>query len=301
MSAPRRPPNFSALRAFEAAARHENFSRAADELHLTHGAISHQVRALEQELGRPLFVRHGRQVKVISDALQFAQALAKAFGDITAAADAMRAEAGAQRLTVTSIPSFAARWLAPRLGRFIELHPDVEVVLQSSRQMQDLARDGIDVGIRFGRGHYPGMDVERLMGDICYPVASPRYRDGALPTRPEQLPNHALLRSGEPWTPWLQAAGVKMDEPTGGIMFDDLSMLIRSTADGDGVGLVRHVMAIQEIAAGKLVRLFDIAVPSPDAYYFVAPPGAAGRPQVAAFRAWLLGEIAAFEREQALA
>jgi LysR family glycine cleavage system transcriptional activator len=298
MSAPRRPPNFSALRAFEAAARHENFSRAADELHLTHGAISHQVRALEQELGRPLFVRHGRQVRVTSDALQFAQALAKAFGDIAAAADAMRAEAGAQRLTVTSIPSFAARWLAPRLGRFIELHPDVEVILQSSGQMQDLARDGIDVGIRFGRGNYPGMAVERLMGDVYYPVASPRYRDGALPTMPGQLPNHALLRSVEPWMPWLRAAGVKMAEPSGGVMFDDLSMLIRSAVDGDGVGLVRHVMAIQEIDAGKLVRLFDLAVPSPDEYYFVTPPGAAGRAPVVAFRAWLQGEIAAFLSEQ---
>lgn len=298
MTVPRRPPNFSALRAFEAAARHENFSRAADELHLTHGAISHQVRALEQELGRPLFVRHGRQVKVTSEALQFAQALARAFGEIGSAVDAMRAEAHARRLTITSIPSFAARWLAPRLGRFIELHPDVEVVLQSSGQMQDLAREGIDVGIRFGRGHYPGMEVERLMGDVYYPVASPGYRAGALPTAPGQLRQHALLRSIEPWTPWLRAAGVDMAEPSGGVMFEDLSMLIRSAVDGDGVGLVRHVMATQEIAAGKLVRLFDIAVPSPDEYYFVVPPGAAAREPVMAFRAWLRGEVAAYHAEE---
>ena len=300
MSAPRRPPNFSALRAFEAAARHDNFSRAADELHLTHGAISHQVRALERELGRPLFVRNGKQVQATSDALVFARALAQAFADIAAAADAMRADTHAQRLTVTAIPSFAARWLAPRLGRFIDLHPEIEIVLQSSGQMQDLAREGVDVGIRFGKGHYPGMVVERLMGDVYYPVASPFYRDGALPTQPRQLPDHALLRSVEPWTPWLRAAGVRMAEPTGGILFDDLSLLIRSAADGNGVGLVRHVMAIQEIAAGKLVRLFDIAVPSPDEYYFVAPPGAADRAPVVAFRAWLQGEIALYQREQEL-
>jgi LysR family glycine cleavage system transcriptional activator len=300
MSATRRPPNFSALRAFEAAARHENFSRAADELNLTHGAISHQVRALERELGRPLFVRHGRQVKVTSDALAFARSLARAFGDIEAAADAMRAATAQQRLTVTSIPSFAARWLAPRLGRFIDLHPDIEVVLQSSGQLQDLAREGIDVGIRFGRGHYPGMLVERLMGDVYYPVASPHYRDGALPATPRELAQHTLLRSVEPWTPWLQAAGVEMAEPSGGVLFDDLSLLVRSAADGNGVGLVRHVVAMQEIAAGKLVRLFDIVAPSPDDYYFVAPPGTAGRPQVAAFRDWLFGEIAAFEREEGI-
>lgn len=300
MSAPRRPPNFSALRAFEAAARHENFSRAADELHLTHGAISHQVRALERELGRPLFIRNGRQVTVTSDALKFSQALARAFDEIAAAADAMRAATVAQRLTVTAIPSFAARWLAPRLGGFIDLYPDIEVVLQSSGQLQDLAREGIDVGIRFGRGNYPGMLVERLMGDVYYPVASPHYRAGALPATPQDLPHHVLLRSVEPWTPWLQAAGVALAEPAGGVMFEDLSLLIRSAADGNGVGLVRHVVAMQEIAAGKLVRLFDIAVPSPDEYYFVAPLAASTRPHVVAFRAWLLAEIATFQDAQDL-
>ncbi|GJI97456.1 DNA-binding transcriptional activator GcvA [Duganella caerulea] len=299
MSASRRLPNFSALRAFEAAARHENFSRAAEELHLTHGAISHQVRALEEELGRPLFVRHGRQVKITSDALKFAQFLGKSFGDIAAAADAMRASAVNQRLTISSIPSFAARWLAPRLGRFIDLYPDIEVVLQSSGQLQDLARDGIDVGIRFGRGNYPGLVVQRLMGDVYYPVVSPHYRGGQLPAAPQELSRHTLLRSVEPWSPWLRAAGVDMAEPSGGLMFEDLSMLIRSAADGNGVALVRHVVAMQEIASGQLQRLFDTATPCPDEYFFVSPPGAAGRPQVQAFRDWLLEEIAAFQRQQA--
>lgn len=299
MSASRRLPNFSALRAFEAAARHENFSRAAEELHLTHGAISHQVRALEQELGRELFVRNGRQVKITSDALKFAQFLGKSFADIAAAADAMRAASVNRRLTISSIPSFAARWLAPRLGRFIDRYPDIEVVLQSSGQLQDLARDGIDVGIRFGRGNYPGLVVQRLMGDVYYPVVSPHYRDGQQPATPQDLRQHTLLRSVEPWSPWLHAAGVDMAEPSGGLMFEDLSMLIRSAADGNGVALVRHVVAMQEIASGQLLRLFDTATPCPDEYFFVSPPGAAGKPQVQAFRDWLLEEIAAFQRQQA--
>lgn len=290
-------PNFSALRAFEAAARHENFSRAAEELHLTHGAISHQVRGLEEELGRPLFVRNGRQVKITNDGLKFAQFLGKAFADIAAAADAMRATTINQRLTITSIPSFAARWLAPRLGKFIELHPDIEVVLQSSGHMQDLAREGVDVGIRFGRGHYPGMVVLRLMGDAYYPVVSPHYRGGQLPAEPAELARHTLLRSVEHWTPWLQAAGLDLPEPSGGLLFEDLSMLIRSAADGNGVALVRHVVAMQEIASGQLLRLFDIDTPSPDEYFFVTPPAAASKPQVLAFRAWLLEEIAAFQRQ----
>ncbi|OFA05663.1 transcriptional regulator GcvA [Duganella sp. HH101] len=299
MSASRRLPNFSALRAFEAAARHENFSRAAEELHLTHGAISHQVRALEQELGRELFVRNGRQVKITSDALKFAQFLGKSFADIAAAADAMRAASVNRRLTISSIPSFAARWLAPRLGRFIDRHPDIEVVLQSSGQLQDLARDGIDVGIRFGRGNYPGLVVQRLMGDVYYPVVSPYYRGGQRPATPQDLRQHTLLRSVEPWSPWLHAAGVDMAEPSGGLMFEDLSMLIRCAADGNGVALVRHVVAMQEIASGQLLRLFDTATPCPDEYFFVSPPGAAGKPQVQAFRDWLLEEIAAFQRQQA--
>jgi len=142
--------------------------------------------------------------------------------------------------------------------------------------------------------------VERLMGDVYYPVVSPNYRGGLLPATPQQLSQHVLLRSVEPWAPWLQAAGVALAEPSGGVLFDDLSMLIRSAADGNGVGLARHVVAMQEIASGKLVRLFDIAAPSPDEYYFVAPPAAASRPQVVAFRAWLFGEIAAFQREEKL-
>ncbi|NVM76904.1 LysR family glycine cleavage system transcriptional activator [Duganella sp. SG902] len=294
----RRLPNFSALRAFEAAARHENFSRAAEELHLTHGAISHQVRGLEEELGRPLFVRHGRQVKITNDGLKFAQFLGKAFADIAAATDAMRATSISQRLTITSIPSFAARWLAPRLGKFIELYPDIEVVLQSSGALQDLAREGVDVGIRFGRGNYPGMVVLRLMGDVYYPVVSPHYRGGQLPLAPGDLNRHTLLRSAEHWTPWFNAAGLDYPEPSGGLLFEDLSMLIRSAADGNGVALVRHVVAMQEIASGQLLRLFDIATPSPDEYYFVTPPNAASKPQVQAFRDWLLEEIATFLRQQ---
>ncbi len=297
MSATRRLPNFSALRAFEAAARHQNFSRAAEELHLTHGAISHQVRALEQELGLPLFVRSGRNVQVTPDGLRFALQLSKSFADIAAATEALRPASASRRLTISSIPSFAARWLAPRLGRFIERHPEFEVVLQSSGQLQDLARDAIDVGIRFGRGNYPGLVVQRLMGDTYYPVVSPHYRAGDLPATPPALAQANLLRSVEPWTPWFRAAGLTLAEPSGGLMFEDLSMLIRSAVDGDGVALVRHVVVMQELASGQLLRLFDIAAPCADEYYFVSTPASARRPQVQAFQAWLLEEVELFQQQ----
>lgn len=293
---PRRLPNFSALRAFEAAARHENFSRAAAELQLTHGAISHQVRALEQELGQALFVRHGRQVKITHEGLQFAQLLGKAFADIGAATDAMRASKRAQRLTIAALPAFAARWLTPRLGGFIERHPEIEVVLQAGSQAQDLARAGIDVAIRYGAGPYPGLTAVPLMTELLYPVVSPHYRPGRLPATPQELVQHTLLRSPEAWTPWLRAAGLDWPEPADGPWLEDGSLLLRAAVAGEGVALGRHVMVLPDIRSGQLRRLFDVAAPSAQAYYLVAPPGAAGTPQVRAFRRWLEDEVTAFQR-----
>jgi LysR family glycine cleavage system transcriptional activator len=183
----RRLPNLAALRAFEAAARHENFSRAAEEIHVTHGAISHQVRALEEELGVALFVRHGKRIAITQEGERFASAIRKALTEVAVAAESMKAGARQKRLTITALPSFAARWLSPRIGRFIEQHPDVEVMLQSSGQLTDFVRESVDVGIRFGRGSYPGLMTEKLTDDYYYPVASPRFNGGKLPRTPQKL------------------------------------------------------------------------------------------------------------------
>ncbi|MES2952555.1 MAG: transcriptional regulator GcvA [Pseudomonadota bacterium] len=295
MNALHRLPNLAALRAFEAAARHENFSRAAAEIHVTHGAISHQVRALEAELGVALFTRNGKRLAITPQGTRFAQTVRNAFSDIADGVQQVRAHTQQKRLTVSCLPSFAARWLAPRLGKFIEAHPDTELVLQSSGQLQDLVRDGIDVGIRFGTGQYPGMEVEKLMGDSYYPVVSPRYQGGDLPLAPVQLTVARLLLSDEPWAPWLQAASVVLAEPTGGVRFQDMSFVIRAALDGEGIGLVRHVVAEQEVAQGSLMRLFDVAVKSESHYYLAYPPGAPDKPQVSAFLEWLRGEVARFK------
>lgn len=296
----RRLPNLAALRAFEAAARHQNFSRAAEEIHLTHGAISHQVRALEQEFGLQLFVRNGKRITVTPQGQRFAAIVRTSLMEIAVAAQALKAEAGQKRLTITAMPSFAARWLAPRLGNFIDLYPDIEVVLQSSGQVVDLEREGIDVGLRFGSGNYPGLTVEKLMGDCYYPAISPTFNGGVAPASPQALGQFHLLRSvDEPWLPWLRAAGTSLTEPTGGIVFHDLAMLIRAAANGDGVALARHVIAAQEIAAGDLLRLFDVAVTCPYSYYFVCPPHALLRPEVAAFRDWLFARVAQFNAQYA--
>ncbi|WP_334189028.1 transcriptional regulator GcvA [Noviherbaspirillum sp.] len=289
----RRLPNLAALRAFEAAARHQNFSRAADEIHVTHGAISHQVRALEEELGVALFARHGKRLAITPEGEQFAATLRRALGEIAVAADALAASSKQKRLTITALPSFAARWLAPRIGRFIELHPELEVILQSSNHLVDFTREAVDVGIRFGGGIYPGLTVEKVMGDYYYPVASPGFNGGKLPTTLQALAGSPLLRSDlEPWVPWFRAAGVDFREPTGGLVFEDSSMLVRAAAEGHGIALARHAIALAELESGELVRLFDIAVPCPQSYYLVCRPGALQKPQVQAFRAWLIDEVA---------
>jgi LysR family glycine cleavage system transcriptional activator len=294
-----RLPNLAALRAFEAAARHENFSRAADEIHLTHGAISHQIRALEEDLGVQLFSRNGKRIAITPDGQRFAAIVRKALTEIAAAAAELKSSGRVKRLTISAIPSFASRWLAGRLGKFIDMHPDIEVTLQASTQIVDLNRGAVDVGIRFGGGNYPGVKVEFLMGDYYYPVVNPHYRGGNLPKSPQDLEDGMLLRSDldEPWSLWFAAAGLDMQEPSGGLRFEDSSMLIRSAAAGNGIAMARHVIAMQEIAAGELVRLFDVAVPCPHAYYLAYTQQGSLKPQVRAFREWLLAEAAQFKQQ----
>ncbi len=194
-----RLPNFSALRAFEAAARHENFSRAAEELHLTHGAISHQVRALERELGLALFERHGKQVRITLQGAQYARQLAKAFADMAAASAALRRSPVHQRLTIAAIPVFAARWLAPRLGGFIERHPAINVVLQTGEQW---LADGVDVAIRRADGAYPGWLVEPLKVALGEQEVSPHYpdvRDGYVMLMPAVAEQRAQVQAFRDW------------------------------------------------------------------------------------------------------
>ena len=293
----RRLPNLAALRAFEAAARWGNFSRAAEEIHVTHGAISHQVRALEEELGVQLFTRHGKRITITADGQQFADTIRASLTEIATAAETLTANSKQKRLTLTTMPSFASRWLAPRLGSFIDQHPDIELILQSSLQVIDLTRSPIDVAIRFGFGNYPDLVVEKLLDDFYYPIVSPRYRDGNLPATPQDLAHCTLIRADQdhPWVPWFRAAGVDFPEPKGGLVFEDSSLLVRSAINGNGIALARHVLAMREIASGQLVRLFNVAIPSTRSYYFACTPQSFKKPEVQAFHAWLTAQVAEFK------
>lgn len=261
MEAPGKLPPLPALRTFEAAARHLSYTRAAAELHVTHSAVSHQIRALETQLGFTLFGRQGR-VMVLTPAgeelLISANAALRQLSDTVAA---LRRRVNVNRLAVSVMPSFAGRWLAPRIASFIEAHPGCEVNVLSTTKISDFTRDGVDVAIRWGFGGYTGVRSELLMDDVMYPVLSPRY-SGPMPTRPADLAGLPLLRSsGEDWLPWFRAAGLDWKEPNSGLMFDDSGMVVQAAIDGHGIALARRSLTALALRTGQLVRPFDIEVP----------------------------------------
>lgn len=284
-----RLPPLTALRAFEAAARLGSFSRAADEISVTHSAVSHQVRALERALGTPLFQRNGRRVALTEAGRHFSERVGAALRDIGEAAQFVR-RGGRDKnfLTISMLPSFAARWLLPRIGRFMEQHPEIAVNIHSSLALVDFERDEVDFGIRLGRGQWPGLEAQKFLDDEFFPVVSPRYNGGRLPQRPADLGRFRLMKGHEPWTPWFRAAGVKLEEPRGPV-FNDHALLMQATVDARGIALARRSIAEIDLRAGTLVRLFDVAVPSESANYLVWPKGRLS-PNAALLRDWLLEE-----------
>lgn len=281
-----------ALRAFEAAARTQSLTRAAETLNLTHGAISHQIKSLEASIGVRLIERAGRGIRVTEEGERFASRLRGALAEI---ADAVR-EAGERsnprQLRVSVMPSFAARWLLPRLGSFLALHRDIDLDVRSSMALVDFRRDDTDVAIRHGFGNWPDVKVEFLLGDAFFPVCSPRLAS-KLPARPHELARHTLLRSDdEQWKPWFEAVGLDWPEPARGPIFNDSALMLQAAAEGQGVALARSSLLGNDVRNGLLVRLFDIDVPAPRKYYLVYPPRLAASPKLALFRAWLLSEIA---------
>ncbi|MBU6488909.1 MAG: transcriptional regulator GcvA [Burkholderiales bacterium] len=293
----RQLPALNALKTFEAAARHESFSRAADELFVTHGAVSHQIRALEDALGTPLFLRDGKRVRLTDAGCRYAKDVRSALMSLADATRAVREGQRARRLVVSSMSSFSARWMTPRIGRFIERHPEFDLELLSTNALTDFTRDDVDVAIRFGPGGYADLYTERLLDEVAFPVCAPTYSPGALPKTPAELAaSPRLLRSDDQmWSAWFKAAGLTgMSEPRRGVMYQDSSNLLQAAIDGQGIALVRQSIATHELAAGRLVRLFDIDAPSPSAYWFVCPPPLLGSTRVQAFRTWLLEEVERF-------
>jgi len=295
-------PPLNAVRAFEAAARHMSFTKAADELFVTPAAISQQVKLLEGHLGQPLFRRLNRAL-MLTDA---GRLLLPGFGEgldrIAAALRGLKQQQELGPLDVNSSPAFASKWLIPRLDQFQHQAPEVEVRITASMELVDFDRDEVDVAVRFGAGKYPGLSADWLMGEEVFPVCAPELLQGEHPLKtPEDLAHHPLLHDGTlqlgdltpDWRMWLQAAGVEDVNPNYGMTLRPGSMVIEAALEGQGVALGRRSLVAGDLASGRLVRPFALSLPITFSHWLVYKPDALKRRKVKAFRDWIMAEAEA--------
>ncbi|MFS8047581.1 transcriptional regulator GcvA [Rhizobium sp. BR 314] len=288
----RRLPPLGALRAFEAGARHMSFTGAAAELCVTQAAISHQVRQLEEWLGVRLFERRGHTLQLTTKGAAYLPELTDALDRMSAATMRLREhEDGPLRITV--LPSFASCWLVPRLGRFRSRYPEIDLRLTSSADLWNFMDDSFDIGIRSGLGRWHGLRSELIARETLSPVCSPAMVTGSPPLREPSDLRHARLLHDTPkdgWSRWLEHAGVTGVDAGAGLTFNDAGLMLQAAVNGEGVALGRLVLAADWLAKGRLVRPFEIALPNDYSYWLVYPRLALERPDVVAFRTWLLAE-----------
>ncbi|MEL7371787.1 MAG: transcriptional regulator GcvA [Myxococcota bacterium] len=292
-------PSLSALRAFEAAARHLSFTRAAEELHVTQAAISHQVKALEDELSCTLFLRLSRRVALTEEGRLLAAAATEAFTRIESGLEAVGRAGQSGVVNVSVSPSFAVKWLVPRLDKFRQEHPDIDVRISANDRMVDPVREKVDLCIRYGSGRYPKLETTRLLTDQVFPVCSPQLlASGPKLEKAEDLVNHVLLQDEmmkhDPlrpdWTKWFAAAGVNGVDTSRGFSFSHASMMLDAASAGQGVALGRSTLVADDVASGRLVRLFTTSFTCGFGYYIAVPKGVPLGPRIQAFRDWLLQE-----------
>ena len=291
-----RLPSLRALRAFEAASRHLSFTRAADELNVTQAAISHQIKRLEARLGMPLFRRLNRALLLTEAGQSLFLAVNEALELMATAVDRLHRHDQTGEVTVTTMDSFAATWLVPRLGRFRKLHPEIDIRIITSDVSIDFARETVDLGIRYGYGDWPGLHVEKLMTEELFPVCSPALLETGPPmNKASDLSRYTLLHDDmrSDWRMWLMAAGVEdLVDTDRGLSFGHSNLVIQAAIHGDGVALARSVLVATSLAEGQLIKPFELALPTNYAYYVVCPEVNLQRPKTKAFREWLFEEAA---------
>jgi len=292
-----RLPSLDLLKGFEAAARLLSFTKAGEELHLTQSAVSRQIQELEDQLGVPLFHRRHRSLTLTDSGQQLYPVAAQVLATLRGAVDRLRAASAQKVLSVTTTPGFASLWLIPRIAGFTREQAGVEVRIIANVRIQDLERDGADVGIRFCPQALAGLGAERLFGEEVFPVCSPALaNDAKRPLQvPEDLRHHVLLHTDDPdgrwpwqaWRVWLEAAGVPELQPAGNLRFSGYDQIVPAAIAGHGVALGRTPLVDTALAAGQLVVPFKQAMPSDRAYWVVVSQRAVERPEVADFAAWL--------------
>jgi len=292
-------PPLTALRTFEVAARYESYVRAADELNVTPAAVSHQIKVLEEFLGCALFQRQSRGVRLTEAARSVLADIQQAFGLISNSVKNLRTRRTPETLVASVVPSFAIKWLVPRLERFSALHPEIDVRISASREQVDLKRNDIDLAIRFGMGDYPGLQVVELFRESVAPLCSPALIKGTpLLEKPDDLRHHTLLHDDSmffdpqapDWATWLDAAGVKGVDTSLGLRFSHPEHAIQAAISGSGVALSRRSLAADDITHGRLVIPFDLDLPVLPAYYALTTLASFNQPKVRVFWDWLRTE-----------
>ncbi|MDP6707412.1 MAG: transcriptional regulator GcvA [Alphaproteobacteria bacterium] len=301
-----RMPPLNALRAFEVAARHRSFSRAADELNVTPAAISHQIKGLEAFIGAKLFRRAGRTLMLTGAGQTMLPGVAKGFAALVEAMEAFGLHDETGQLTVAVTPSFAANWFLHRLERFNRAHPEIDIRISTRRSLAAYEREGVEIGVRYGHGDWPGLKAEHLLSHGVTPVCSPRLLEAERPlARAADLAHVTLLHDDShrddpsflDWASWLAAAGLDGVDPTHGLWFDTAGGAQRAAVQGLGVALGRSTLIADDVAAGLLVCPFELVLATEFAYWIVYPEASIKRPKVRAFRDWLLAEARRHEAE----
>lgn len=290
----------NALRAFEAAARHLNFVGAAAELAVTPAAISHQIKKLEEYLGTALFLRRSRGLVLVETGQLLAKELRMIFLDLDHAMEKVIDVESGGSLTLTVAPTFAAMWLIPRLQKFYSLHPEIDVRISTGLNLVDFQRDDVDAAIRLGHGQWSGLEAIKLFDETVVPMCSPRLLEGPDAIKePEDLKRHVLLHnhsmdydpSAPTWETWLEATGTTGVDATRGMHFSLPDHGFQTAIDGAGVVLGWKFLSAKDVAAGRLVELFDRALPLGSTFYLVYPEAQSQRPNISILRNWLLQEI----------
>jgi LysR family transcriptional regulator, glycine cleavage system transcriptional activator len=267
---PRRLPSLNALKAFEAAARHVSFSDAADELFVTHAAVSRHIRELEEALGTELFTRTGRGVEMTEAGQRFGERLTPLFDQLAEAAREAAAVGATRTLRISAEPSFASRWLVSRLGKFNALHPDIELNIESTNRLVDFYVDDVDIGIRYGDGVWDGIESAKLSDCVIFPVCSPKLVPEGKTISPETLSEETLLHENRKqwWVDWLAAAGVKAEMDWRGTVFQN-HLAIEAAESGAGFALGDQILCTDSLVDGWLKRPFTIDMKDHGSYWLV--------------------------------
>lgn len=294
----RRLPPLNALKAFEAAARHLSFTKAADELFVTQAAVSHQIKALEEFLSMKLFLRRNRSLLLTEEGQAYFLELKDIFKNLQEATERLLAKGSKGAITVAMPPSFASQWLVPRISRFSLEHPDIDVRIKAVDYDEGFLADDVDVAIYYGKGRWSGVKADKLHTEYLTPLCAPSLFSGPRPlSRLSDLRHHILLHdmSREAWKNWLKAVGVKGVNVNQGPVFSHSMLVLQAAALGQGIALGNTILAKPELDAGRLIMPFEEKVASRDAFYMVCDESQADLGKIAAFREWILGQV---EEEQ---